>query len=138
MIIDILDQVDKKILNNCWRFCKDSTELNDNCYFLYYTKDESDKLDYCCKDSLERGFNYCSECGEDLRYIDDYELGNINSKEFFPNEVFHTMEEFKELFIKYNDLEKDYFDEIDLYEDIVMSDKLYATTKIYLEQERLI
>ena len=138
MIIDIFNSNDIKILNNCWRFCKDKYELNQLCHYRYFTTDESSKLYNCCKESLQNGKSNCSECGEDLRYIADNDTLEIDSHLLFPKKSFTSKEEFEKFYIKYNDLSPDFFDDIDLNVELYMDILLYLKTEKYLEDKGLL
>ena len=133
-MIDYFVVTDEEILNNAWRFLNSKSEQNEKILRNFYYEMEDENLEECCKDAIDRGFDYCPDCGNDISGVEYSTV--LNSYKMYPDKRFSSVEEFEQYDIEYNDYEEDYFDTIDVYEEIRMASDLYYKIKDYLEQKK--
>lgn len=126
---------DKNILNNAWRFLKDKKEQDEKIFYNYYFEQECDDIDDCCKDAIDKDYNYCPDCGTDVSCM-NYKLPIFNSCEEYPNKRFSSKKEFKEFFIKENNYNDEFFYDVDVSEELKIDKDLYYTIKRYLQDTK--
>lgn len=133
-MIDYIVVTDEEILNNAWRFLNNKSEQDEKILRNFYYEIEDANLEECCKDAIDRGFNCCPDCGNDISGVEYSTI--LNSYKMYPDKRFSSIKEFEQYDIEYNDYDEDYFDTIDVYEEIRMASDLYYKIKDYLEQKK--
>ena len=138
-----IDDYDKslknKILNRATKFLKSNKELKEKILvcFQFDTEDcEYDELDKCCQEAVDAGYNYCPDCGNDVRGIDNnYHPYNSLDDEKIRNLYLQDEEDFYKAYIEEHGEYSDYFDDIWAYSNMYMEENLFNQVKENLEKE---